>query len=223
MSVEKWPLLLALPEEDRRTLLERARPRKFAKNEIIFHAGDPADTLHLIKAGHVAARVTTARGDVATLSVMGPGEFFGEMALVSPGAPRSATTVALDATETLSVHQEHFDRLRRDNPEVDRMLVDALASEARRLTDHLMEALFVPTQTRIFRRLVALSTLYGSEGSSAVIPLRQDDLASLAGTTRPTVNAVLKSAEERGIIKLGRGRIEIVDGEELVRRSHADA
>src|SRR5438046_1734845 len=106
MSVaDDWPLLQALPEPERRLLPERARPRRFAKNEVIFHAGDPADTLHLIRSGHVAARVTTPQGDVATLAVMGPGEFFGEMALVSPGAPRSATAVALEPTETLSVHE----------------------------------------------------------------------------------------------------------------------
>ena len=217
--VDSWPLLDSLPKDERDAILGSARPRTFKKGEIIFHAGDPADTLHLIRSGHVAARMTTPRGDVATLSVMGPGEFFGEMALVSPGTPRSATIVALDATETLSVHEHHFDRLRRDNPDVDRLLVVALADEARRLSDHLMEALFIPTQTRIFRRLLSLATLYGNEGEPAVIPLTQDDLASLAGTTRPTVNTVLKGAEESGFVALKRGRIEILDTEELARRA----
>lgn len=218
-TANEWDLLKGLPEETSKTLLASARRRKFAKNEIVFHEGDPADTLHLISSGHVAARVTTPQGDVATLVVMGPGEYFGEMALVSPGSPRSATVIALEPTETLSVHEHQFEQVRRDNPEVDRMLVDALATEARRLTDHLLEALFVPTQTRVFRRLMALATLYGTGDGKAVIPLTQDDLASLAGTTRPTVNTVLKAAEESGLVALGRGEIEILDPDGLARRA----
>ena len=52
-----------------------------------------------------------------------------------------------------------------------------------------------------------------------VIPLTQDDVANLAGTTRPTVNTVLKGAEQSGVIALGRGKIEILNADELVRRS----
>ena len=88
------PYLAVLSEEDRRELLRIARRRRFARNEVVFHEGDPADTLHLLDRGHVGVRTTTPLGDVALLSVLGPGEAFGEMALIDQ-SPRNATVVAL--------------------------------------------------------------------------------------------------------------------------------
>jgi CRP-like cAMP-binding protein len=65
-----------------------SRRRRFDKGEVIFHEGDPGDTMHLLAKGHVAVRVTTPLGDVATLLILKPGDFFGEVALVSPAPQR---------------------------------------------------------------------------------------------------------------------------------------
>src|SRR4051794_18348134 len=108
------PLFEGVSREEADRLLERARRRTFAAGEIVFHAGDPADTLHLIQSGRFAVRVTTEFGDVATLNVIGPGDFFGELALLSPRAPRSATITALEKAETLSVHEIDFNRVRSE-------------------------------------------------------------------------------------------------------------
>src|SRR6476660_2554179 len=94
--VVDWPILDVLSDEERQSFLRACRRRRFARNEVIFHEGDPGDTLHLIARGHVAIRVTTPLGDVATLRVLEPGEFFGELAVVSPAA-RNATALAIDA------------------------------------------------------------------------------------------------------------------------------
>src|SRR5207253_11324842 len=79
-----WPILNVLSEEERRALLSIARRRRFARNEVIFHEGDPGDTLHLLAKGHVAIRVATPWGDVATVRVLRAGAFLGELAVVSP-------------------------------------------------------------------------------------------------------------------------------------------
>src|SRR3954452_16555755 len=102
---DEFALLRGVAEEDVAELLGRARRRTFSAGEAVFHAGDPADTLHLVRSGRFAVRITTEFGDVATLNVVGPGDAFGELALLTPGAPRSATVAALEAAETLSVHQ----------------------------------------------------------------------------------------------------------------------
>ncbi|MGH8975297.1 MAG: Crp/Fnr family transcriptional regulator [Acidimicrobiia bacterium] len=225
-----WPILSSLGEEDRRHMLASTRRRRFARREVLFHEGDPGDTLHLIDKGRVAVRITTPLGDVATLSVLGPGECVGEMALLGSGH-RGATVVALEKTETLSLHRDQFEVLRRDNPAVDRFLIDVLAAEVRRLDGQLMEALFLPVERRVLRRLIALTGIYSNEraGNSSgtpqtpggsEIPLTQDDLASLAGTSRATVNRVLRQAEEAGWLALGRGRIRIIDHARLARRAH---
>jgi CRP/FNR family transcriptional regulator, cyclic AMP receptor protein len=214
----EWPILGVLSEEDRREFLRSCRRRRFAANEVIFHEGDPGDTLHLIDRGHVAVRITTPLGDVATLRVLAAGEFFGELAVVSP-APRNATALAIDRVETLSVHRDQFEQLRLTHPRVDRVLVEALSAEVRRLAVHLVDALYVPVERRVWRRLTELARTFSSDGEAAVVPLTQEDLAQVVGTTRPTVNRLLREAESAGVLRITRGRVQILDAEALAHRA----
>lgn len=215
----EWELLQPLSEEERREVLRLARRRRFRRGEIVFHEGDPGDTLHLIDQGHVAMRVTTPLGDVATLIVEGPGGYFGELALVSEKGTRNSTVVALDPVETLSLHRDQFEELRRTYESFDRMLVAVLADEVRRLSARLAEALYVPVETRVYRRLVDLATAFASGDQLPTIPLTQDDVASMAGTTRPSANKVLRAAHEEGVLRLSRGSIEILDPALLAKRA----
>jgi CRP/FNR family cyclic AMP-dependent transcriptional regulator len=88
----------------------------------------------------------------------------------------------------------------------------------RRLSELAVEATFVPADTRVLRRLLAVAEQFG-DNDGTVIALTQDDLASMAGTTRPTANRVLKKAEADGLLRLARGRIEILDTDQLARRA----
>lgn len=207
----EWKLLESLAEPERREVLQVARRRRFKKGEVLFHEGDPGDTLHLIDKGHVAMRITTPLGDAATLLVVGPGDYFGELALMSPTGTRNSTVVALDEVETLALHRDRLEELRTGHADVDRLLITMLAEEVRRLSARLLEALYVPVEKRIYRRLAELAELYPAADGPVVIPITQEDLASMAGTTRPTANKVVKSAEEAGIVRVTRGRIEILD------------
>ena len=200
-------------------MLAEARRRRFRKNEVIFHEGDSGDSLHVIAKGHVAIRATTPLGDVATFTVYGPGQAFGEQALLGEQVVRTASAVALEATETQSITRTQFDDLRAAHPTVDRFLVHLLADQVRRLSAHLTEALYVPVEVRLVRRLLSLAEQYPSpDGGPIVIPLTQDDIATMAGTTRPTANRALKVVEDEGVIAIGRGRIELLDLEALARR-----
>ena len=214
------PLLSRLSEEERRWLLAIARRRRFKRREVVFHDGDPGDALHLVSRGHVAIRITTPLGEVATLRVLAPGEFFGELALIGD-APRRGSAVAIDEVETLSVHREQLDELRDSHPWVDRMLVEALATEVRRLASRLVEALYTPVDQRVWHRLAELTAMFGRPDSDSVtIPLTQDELAQIVGTTRPTVNRVLRAAEEDGVVRLSRGRLEVMKPLDIAGRTH---
>jgi CRP/FNR family transcriptional regulator, cyclic AMP receptor protein len=213
-----WPILSVLSDDDRRELLRAARRRRFGRNEVIFHEGDPGETLHLVSKGHVAIRVTTPLGDVATVRVLRPGDFFGELAVVSP-APRNATAIAIDATETLAVHRDEFQDLLDRQPSVQAVLVEALVTEVRRLAVQLLDALYVPVERRVWRRLLELEEVFGDGGDTTVISLTQEDLAQVVGTTRPTMNRLLRDGEAAGILRVARGRVEIVDHEQLARRA----
>jgi CRP/FNR family transcriptional regulator, cyclic AMP receptor protein len=206
-----------VPEEEVRRLISVARRRTFGRGEVVFHRGDPADSLHLVQKGRFGVRIMTPLGDTATIAVRGPGDSFGEMALVD-SAQRSATVVALEEAETLAVHQSEFHRLRVAHPQVTQVLIGFLAAEVRRQNELLLEALYIPVERRVLRRLVELSSAYARNDGE--IPLTQEQLAQLAGTSRATVNKVLREEQGRGTVELRRGRTLVLEPEELARRAH---
>ncbi|MDX6475435.1 MAG: family transcriptional regulator, cyclic receptor protein, partial [Gaiellaceae bacterium] len=118
-----WPLLADLPAEDVRELLQVARRRTFGKGEVVFHEGDPADSMHLIEKGRFAVRTRTPLGDTALLAIHGPGAAFGELALMTREAKRSATIAALEPGETRSVYRDDFARLQKRHPGVNEILL----------------------------------------------------------------------------------------------------
>ena len=213
------PVLAALDDETRRRLRDASQRRRFRRGEVVFHAGDAANGMHLVVSGHVSVQVTTLGGDTAILTVLGPGATFGEMALLAEEAERSATVTALDQVETLVVPRSQFLRLRATHPAMDRFLVTLLAGYIHRQDARLIEALYVPVDKRVLRRLLAMSRLYGDGAPGTVVPLTQEVLAGMAGTTRPTANQVLRSAENDGLISIGRGEVRVEDPRALARRA----
>jgi CRP-like cAMP-binding protein len=139
------------------------------------------------------------------------------MALVAMDARRAATVAALEDGETFAVYKDEFLRIRRQHPGVTDVLIAFLAAEVARQNELLLEALYLPVETRVLRRLAELSEMYSGAGE---ILLTQEELAEMAGASRATVNAVLRQEQERGTIELRRGRISVTNGEELARRAH---
>ena len=214
-----WPVLAPVPAEDRRRLVARLRRRAYRRDEVIFHQGDPADTLHLIAAGHVSVRVTLPGGEFVVVAIFGPGDVFGELALVGGPRPRGATVIALEPCETLSLGRDQFERLRASYPGVNRFLVELLSARVERLNGQLLEALYVPAERRVLRQLLDLCQLYGGDGQHVIIPVTQEMLASLAGTTRPTANQVLRRLAARQLVEVSRGQIAVLNRGELRRRA----
>jgi CRP/FNR family transcriptional regulator, cyclic AMP receptor protein len=215
----KWQLLAEVPEDALRALLTIARRRTFARNEVVFHDGDPADSLHLISKGRFSVRIATPLGDTVTLSVRGPGDAFGELALLGRERVRSATVSALEPAETHSVYRAEFERLRREHPPVNDVLIGILADRLRRLSEQVVEAFYVPADRRVIRRVCELAQMYAHGDAETVVPLTQEEIAELAGTSRATVNRVLREAERNGTVELRRGRTAVLDLEGLARRA----
>ncbi|MBA2641596.1 MAG: Crp/Fnr family transcriptional regulator [Actinobacteria bacterium] len=216
------PLLADLPPEDVRELLSIARRRTFEKGEVVFHRDDPAESLHLIARGRFAARLTAELGDSVLLEVLGPGQSFGELALLLPDARRSATVSALEDGETRSVFRGDFARLQRSHPGVKDVLLRLLAEQLRRASDRIVEAHYLDAESRVRRRLVELGDVYRTDSGTAAVPLTQEDLAAMAGTSRATVNRVLRDEEKRGVVALARGKMSVLDADDLRRRCRLD-
>jgi CRP/FNR family transcriptional regulator, cyclic AMP receptor protein len=208
--VVSFRLLAGMSEDDRRSLLVRCRRRRFRRGEVVFHDGDPGETLHLVAKGRFAVRVTTPLGDTAMLRVFRTGDHFGELAALERG-PRTGSVIALEDGETLSVHHEELNELRAAQPAIDRAILAALADEVRRLARALVEALYLPVERRLWRRLLDLAEVYADGGGPVTVPLTQEELAQLAGTTRSSANRVLRTGETDGVVRMTRRRIEVVD------------
>jgi CRP/FNR family cyclic AMP-dependent transcriptional regulator len=213
----EWRLLKDVPAEEVRQVVAISRRRSFQKGEVVFHQGDPGDSLHLVVKGRFAVRIMTPLGDSVTIAVRGPGENFGEMALVDPETRRSATVQALEPAETQAVYYGELERLRAKHPQISQVLIAFLAGALRRENELLLEALYVPADRRLLRRLAELSATYAD--AQGVIALTQEELAQMAGTSRATVNRVLREEERRGTLELRRGRTVVVDAEALARRA----
>jgi CRP-like cAMP-binding protein len=209
-----WPVLASLAPAERDELLRAGRRRRFAKGEVVFHHGDPADSLHLLDSGRVVVRVLTPQGEQAILTILGPGQVFGELALIDGHAHRTATITALQACETIVLRRRQFDKLRELHPQVNTFLLASLAAQVNRLSEHLLEVLFSPTPHRVQRRLLILADEFDGEP----IAITQEELALMAGTTRTTVNEILRDLERRGTVRIGRGRLEVLDRAALARR-----
>ncbi len=214
-----WPVLASLPPDERSRLVARLRRRTYPRDEVIFHQGDPAEALHLVAAGHVSARVTLRGGEFVVVAILGPGDAFGELALVDSAHSRGATVAALDRCETLSLGREEFERLRAAYPGVDRFLVELLSARVKKLDTYLLEALYVPAERRVLRRLLDLCDLYAGNDQRIVIPVTQEMLASLAGTTRPTANQVLRRLVSSEIAAVSRSQIVVLNRKGLHQRA----
>jgi CRP/FNR family transcriptional regulator, cyclic AMP receptor protein len=225
-------LLGPLSAADRADVLAAAVPKRFRRGETLVQEGEPGESLHLVRSGRLAVRVSTPDGATATLTVISAGDSFGELALLGDHV-RTATVVALEPGETLVLTRSAFDALRRSHPGVERVLTEALARRVRELSAALLEALYEPVERRVMARLVDLAGTYSAPSGPAapvrpgaapgaprpvVVPITQDDLAGMAGTTRPTTNQVLQRLADEGVLTLGRGRIELRDVAALRRR-----
>jgi len=212
----EWRLLDGVPPDVVRRTLEIARRRSFARDEVVFHEGDPAETVHLVERGRVAVRTATRYGQRATLAILGPGEAFGELAILGLETRRSATVVAIEPLETRSIYRDDFDRLRREHPQLSEVIIALLTAQVLRMNSQLIDALYLPAELRVRKRLADLAGQYEQTEGETVIPVRQEDIADLAGTSRATVNRVLREEARRGTVRLNRGQTVVLDRARLI-------
>jgi CRP/FNR family cyclic AMP-dependent transcriptional regulator len=216
-----WRLLEPLRSDDRDAFLALARRRTFARNEVLCHEGDPADSLHLVEHGHLAVHGSLASGASGTFSILSSGDYFGELALLRADRRRTATVTALEPSRTLAVATSAFDALCRHNPGIERIVSTLLADRIDILSRRLLETMYESLDRRVYLRLLELARAYGGSDGSATVPLSQTQLADLVGATRPSVNQVLQRLAELEVVRLSRSRIEIVDVAALERRCPA--
>jgi CRP/FNR family transcriptional regulator, cyclic AMP receptor protein len=221
-ALGRCALFSGLGAEPLAALAATLRTRRFRRGEVLFHEGDPGDALFIVASGAVKVVVPSEDGDEAILATLRRGDFLGELALLD-GAPRSASAIALEATETLALPRDRFHALVDSEPAIRDALFGSLAAELRRLTAHVAELHFLDLTGRLAARLVRLADEHGTLGPDGSIrldaPLTQSDVAAMIGATRQSVNKLLGEFVDKGLIRLDRETIVIPDREALIRAS----
>jgi CRP/FNR family transcriptional regulator/CRP/FNR family cyclic AMP-dependent transcriptional regulator len=219
-SLARVPLFESLPPDRLAVLDAAAQRRSFRRGEVIFHKGDDGTSLFLIIEGQVKIVLPSDSGEEALLQVLDAGDFFGELALIDQ-QPRSATIVASEPTETLVLHREDFIAFLKATPEMAIDMMRVLSRRLREADEFIEDAVFLDVPGRLAKKLLELAETYGypsPEGIVIGLRLTQQELATMVGATRESVNKHLRAYRARGILELDRQRIVIRKPRELQRR-----
>jgi CRP/FNR family transcriptional regulator, cyclic AMP receptor protein len=193
------------------------RIRRFRRGETVFHQGDPGGALFIMASGSVKVVLPSELGpEPAIVAILGPGEFFGELAILD-GAAHSATIVAVEPTEAVVLHRDAFLGLIDTDPRLRRALLASLASEIRRLTGHVEDLHFLDLPGRLASRIVRLAEHEPTtaEGVRIAWPYTQSELAGMIGGSRQSVNRLLADLTDQGLVRLERDHLVVVDVERL--------
>ena len=184
-------------------IARRCQMRRLPAGQILFAKGDPGDALYGVRRGQVRVETGTTGGERLTIEVFGPGDLFGEIAVLD-GRPRTADAIAQEDTELLVLPRADFlMTLERDGRLAIR-IIELLCERLRLTNERTEQMIFQSLPVRLARRLSTLAQDYGTD-----LQITQDELARLVGVTRESINRQLQEWRANGIVKLGRGRISV--------------
>lgn len=209
-----------LAENDIRDLMAVAKRRTFRSGEVIFHRDDPGQVLYMIKEGKVKICLISPDGQEISLAVLGAGEYFGEFALYD-GLPRSADAIALEKVECYTLQRSDFQNAIMKSPKIAIQVLEGLSKRLRN-TDQMVENLiFLDVYGRVAKKLLELSEAHGikvENGTLIDVRLTQQELASMVGASRESVNKVMGYFTDKGYISTDKHRVTLHRINELKRR-----
>jgi CRP-like cAMP-binding protein len=218
--IRKAPLFTALDDAASASLLANMVSVKISKGSVLFAEGDGGDQLYVIAEGKLKLGTSSGDGRENLLSILGPGEMFGELSLFDPG-PRTSTATAVTDVKLLSLGQEKLLPWLAENPKVALQLLARLAQRLRRTNEAVGDLVFSDVPGRVAKALIDLGERFGKkteEGLFVHHDLTQEELAQLVGASRETVNKALADFAGRNWLKLDGRAVLITDFERLSKR-----
>jgi CRP-like cAMP-binding protein len=207
------PMFARLGDDHLRLLSASLGSQAFERGATIFHQGSVGNTLYLIVRGQVRIYTSSMLGQEISVTLFRDGDFFGELSLLD-GHERSASAVAMRVTTTLTLHRAAFLQAIRTYPEIAVTVLEELSARIRHTNTYIEHLASTSAPQRVIRTLLDLADQHGvtEQGTTRIdLHLTQDDLASLAGTTRETVNRVLGGLREQGLIRVERARLSVLN------------
>jgi CRP/FNR family cyclic AMP-dependent transcriptional regulator len=173
----------------------------YARNEVIFSQGDPANAIFYIQKGKVKITVVSTRGKEAVVAILGPGDFFGEGCLAGQ-TQRMATASAMVECSAMKLEKARMINVLHEEPAFSELFVAHLLSRAIRIEEDLVDQLFNSSEKRLARVLLLLAK-FGKEGTpeTAIAAINQETLAEMIGTTRSRVSFFMNKFRKLGFIE----------------------
>jgi CRP/FNR family cyclic AMP-dependent transcriptional regulator len=194
------PLFSSVPEEQLRLLTTLVTRRSTTRGSIIMAAGDPTDSLYIILSGRLKVMMSDADGKEVILSILGPGEFFGEMGLIDDN-PRSASVVAIEPCELLAITRRDFKKCMTDNAEMAVAVMRGLVRRLREADRKIGSLALLDVYGRVARLLLDMSeTVDGQKMVTKRLP--KQDIAKMIGASREMVSRVMKDLQVGGFIEM---------------------
>ena len=220
--VRKAPLFTAIDDASAASLRASMSGIKISKGQVLFKEGDPGDKLFVVVEGKLKLGTTSNDGRENLLSILGPGDMFGELSLFDPG-PRTATATAVIDSKLLALSNDQVIGWITSHPQVSLPLLKRLSQRLRRANDVLSDLVFADVPGRVAKAIIELGERFGTkkeDGLHVKHELTQEELAQLVGASRETVNKALADFTARGWIILEPRAVIILDLERLIKRSH---
>ena len=207
------PLFADLEEGELERFSHVAVPRSFPAGTRVFHEGDSSDACYIVSEGSFRVTREHSDGRAITLATLGPGEIFGELAMLD-GDKRSASAESITDGTLLALPANDVRSLLARNPEIALKLVAGLVRRLRAANARLSRQSFQTVPSRVAGILLQLSRdSQPADGEGEVevtIRMNQTDLAQLAGTSRESVSRFLAELERAGVVRSGRGRVTVL-------------
>ena len=218
--VRTAPLFSALDDESAATLRASMTMVKVPKGNTLFKEGDAGDRLFVVVEGKLKLGTSSIDGRENLLSILGPGDMFGELSLFDPG-PRTATATAVTDARVLALAHDQVIGLVTQHPQVSLELLARLAQRLRRTNEVLADLVFSDVPGGVAKALMDLGSRFGvqkDDGLHVNHDLTQEELAQLVGASRETVNKALADFAARSWVRLEPRAVVVLDYERLSKR-----
>ena len=203
------PLFATLPEEQLRMLTVVVTRKSAPRSTTIMAGGDPTDSLYIVLSGRLKVMMSDAEGKEVILSILGPGEFFGEMGLIDD-EPRSATVVTIEPCELLSIAKRDFKKCMAENFEMSQAVMRGLVKRLREADRKIGSLALLDVYGRVARLLLDMSeTVDGERLVTKRLP--KQDIAKMIGASREMVSRVMKDLQTGGYIEMRGSTIVLRD------------
>jgi CRP-like cAMP-binding protein len=217
-------LFRKLSERELDDLVLAVQLRRVAAKEELCHKGDPGNQLYLIVEGVVKAQTTSRSGDDIVFSIMGPGEMFGELALLR-GGKRTASIIAIRDSQLIVIDRRDLFPFLRRHPDAALKLLEVLAARVENLSAKVEDKTFLNLPQRLAKCLFELSARWGRKAPDGVHieqRLSQSELGDLVATSRESINKQMKGWEKEGVAAMRDGHVVILDVRALQRISERE-